>query len=409
MDLDFEKPGKRARYEMGGGEGPRTSFMERLPRDIILDILSRLPVTSLVQFRFVCRGWRLMAQDSLLASKHLCRTAQYNPCLILHCDYPIRNQISFVDISAESRDKDMVRKLTIPFWASMPEFEVVGSCNGLLCLADSLFKDAVYVHNPFTRDFKQLPKSLQYPDQEVVFGFGYHPMTEVYKVVKVVYYRNGYGGFSRFRRITCSQSEVQVLTLGSPTWRSLGKVSYQLDRWPSEALVNGRLHWVTRPRRYVTRFIVSFDLADEQFREIPKPDCGGLSRCNYHLLVLGGCLSAAVHRSNGKLEVWVMKEYDVKESWIKEFNIGAHLPKGLKQDVNRPHRIWRNAPKGRGVRILCLLKNGEILLEYKGRVLVSYNPERGKFKDLTLKGLPNWFQTFVHVGSLSWIDSITES
>ncbi|CBI28934.3 unnamed protein product, partial [Vitis vinifera] len=221
MDLDFEKPGKRARYEMGGGEGPRTSFMERLPRDIILDILSRLPVTSLVQFRFVCRGWRLMAQDSLLASKHLCRTAQYNPCLILHCDYPIRNQISFVDISAESRDKDMVRKLTIPFWASMPEFEV----------------------------------GLQ-----------------------------------------------------------------------------------TAP-------------------QIP-----------------------AVSGSRGEVQ----------------------------QDVNRPHRIWRNAPKGRGVRLLCLLKNGEILLEYKGRVLVSYNPERGKFKDLTLKGLPNWFQTFVHVGSLSWIDSNTE-
>ena len=412
MDLDFEKPGKKARYQVGEEEEetPPTTFMERLPRDIILDILSKLPVTSLVQFRFVCRGWRMLAQDPLLPSMHLSRTAQENPCLILHCDYPIRNQLSFLDISSsDNREKETVRKLSTPFWDSMPEFEVVGSCNGLLCLADSLYKDAVYVYNPFTRDYKQLPKSMQYPDQEVVFGFGFHPMTEVYKVVKIVYYRNGYGRLSQLRRFTCSQSEVQVLTLGrSPTWRSLGKVAYQLDRWPSEALVSGRLHWVTRPKRYVTRFIASFDLADEQFREVPKPNCGGLSRSNYHLLVLKGCLSAAVYRSNGKLEIWVMKEYDVKESWIKEFSIGAHVPKGLKQDLKGLYKILGNALKGRGVRVLCQLKNGEILLEYKGRALFSFDPERRKFKDLTLNGSPNWFQAFVLVGSLNWIDTITD-
>ncbi|KAK9285573.1 hypothetical protein L1049_024768 [Liquidambar formosana] len=200
----------------------------------------------------------------------------------------------------------------------------------------------------------------------------------------------------------------KFFTLGSPMWRSLGKMSYQLDRRPSGSLVSGKLHWVTRRRRYHaarTRCIVSFDLADEKFKEVPKPDCGGLNRCNYHLLVLGGCLSAAVYFNNGKLEIWVMKEYNVKESWVKEFNIGAYVPKGLKQDGDRSFRIWKNSLNGRAVQIVCLLKNGEVLLEYKGRALVCYDPKSGKFKDLLLQKMPKWFQTIVHVGSLNWIDT----
>ena len=46
--------------------------------------------------------------------------------------------------------KRIVKTISIPFSGSMPEFTVVGSCNGLLCLCDSLYKDAVYIYNPFT-------------------------------------------------------------------------------------------------------------------------------------------------------------------------------------------------------------------------------------------------------------------
>ncbi|KAL5861796.1 hypothetical protein ACOSQ4_003092 [Xanthoceras sorbifolium] len=398
----------------------QTTGMEILPREIVLDILSRLPITSLVQFKFVCRGWRALAEDPVLANLQLFTKAEdQNPCLILHCDFPIRNELYFIDFSAqetgccsgENSEKKKVKKFHTPFQDRMPEFDVVGSCNGLLCLSDSLYNDAIYIYNPFTRDYLELPKSLQYPDQEVVFGFGFHPRTKDYKVIKIVYYRKTCGSTSsssnqRARRVIYPRSDVQIYTLGSPAWRSLGKVSYQFVRRPAEALVNGRLHWVTRPRRYSpARRIVSLDIADEQLREVPKPDCGGLNRCNFHLAVLRGCISAAVYGNYGKLEIWVMKEYDVKESWVKEFNIGAYIPKGIKLNLDRPFKIWKNAVNGRVVRVLCVLDNGEILLEHKSRVLVSFDPKNGKFKDLTFKGMPNWFQTIVHLGSFNWIDT----
>ncbi|KAK8674287.1 hypothetical protein V6N13_112581 [Hibiscus sabdariffa] len=412
MDLDHENHAKRRKTKTQNDQQQQQqpTVMETLPNEIIVDILSRLPITSLVQFKFVCRRWRALAQDPVLADMLLSLKADGNddPCLILHGDFPIRNLLYFLDLSVHNQDKEKVKRLYVPFQATMPEFDVVGSCNGLLCLSDSLYNDALYVHNPFTMDFMELPKSRQYPDQELVFGFGFHPKTKEYKVVKIVYYRNTSNySYGRARRTVYPQSDVQIFTLGTSSWRSLGKVSYQFVRRPSEALVCGRLHWVSRPRRYhPARRIISFDLADEQFREVPKPDCGGLNKCNFHLSVLRGRLAVAVYGNYGKLEIWVLKCYNEKESWAKEFTIGAYMPKCLKLnlDRHRPMKIWKNnGSNGKVVRVLCLLENGEVLLEYKNRVLVSYDPKKGKFRDLVFQGIPNWFQTVVHTGSLNWL------
>ncbi|XP_010547227.1 PREDICTED: F-box protein At3g07870 [Tarenaya hassleriana] len=401
------------------------SSLEALPVEIIADIFSRLPITSLVRLTFVCRSWRSLAQDPLLLNAHLSSSANpARPCLLFHCDFPIRNELHFSDLSSygsseEAGRSSKTKKFSLPFAAAMPEFDVVGSCNGLLCLSDSLYNDSLYVYNPFTRNCVELPEtSAKYHDQELVFGFGFHPRTKDYKVVKIVYYRSNSNGNSsssssgyRARgRIQFKQSEVHVLTLSSRTellsWRSLGKAPYKFVKRSSEALVNGRLHFVTRPRRHVpARKFISFDLEDEEFREIPKPDSGGLNRSNHRLVNLKGCLSAVVYGNYGKLDIWVMKSYGVKESWVKEYSVGAYLPKGLKQNLDRPMWIWKNAENGKVVRVLCVLENGEILLEYKSRVLVSYDPNKGKFKDLVLSGLPNWFHTVVHVGTLAWFDT----
>ncbi|KAJ6680549.1 hypothetical protein OIU79_020119 [Salix purpurea] len=259
MDLDSEKHSKRRKTKVE--DDPQTTGMELLPREIAHDILSRLPITSLVQFKCVCRAWRALLQDPQLVNLYLTFSTLVTdqPCLILHCDFPIRNNLYFVDFAAHEEEKEKVKTIRAPFSSVMPEFEVVGSCNGLLCLSDSLYNDSLFIYNPFTGRYKELPKSFQYPDQEVVFGFGFNARTKEYKVIRIVYYRNRHGGYPRSRRAIYSLSEVQVLTLGCPEWRSLGKVSYRLVRRASGALVNGRLHWISRPcRNKPARRLVSF-------------------------------------------------------------------------------------------------------------------------------------------------------
>ncbi|KAF5481008.1 hypothetical protein F2P56_001704 [Juglans regia] len=383
--------------------------LESLPRDLILCILSRLPVSSFVQLRSVCTGWCMLARDPDLVNKYRsCMDEINNPCLIFHSDCTIKNQLHFVefpDCNHESKEK--AKRFHVPFWEVMPEFDVLGSYNGLLCLSDSLQNDALCVCNPFTGNYQDLPKSTLFLNQQVVYGFGFHPTTKEYKVLKIVYYMNSNKDYLRALRVYVElDSEVQIFTLGSSTWRSLGKVGYlhHLYQWHSQVLVNGRLHWVTWPRRYHHGIkIISFDLAEEQFLEVPSTPLMGF---NYHLVVLGGCLFAAVYFNYCKLEIWVMAEYGVEESWIKKFDIRAHMPKGLKEDP--ANQFFKNSKiiwKGGYIRVLCLLKNGDILLEYKNRALVSYGPKSGEFKDVIFQGMPKWYQTIVHVGSLTWIDT----
>ncbi|XP_041009316.1 F-box protein At3g07870-like [Juglans microcarpa x Juglans regia] len=290
MDSYLEKEDEKKIRSKLEGEEPSCKI-DSLPRELILDILSRLPISSLIQLKSVCRAWRMLARHPDLMSIHSTRMAKNNPCLILHSDYPIRNQLYFVDIPADYNKEEKVKRFHVPFTAAMPEFNVVGSRKG---------------------SAKNFP-SMQYSNLgEVVFGFGFDPTTKEYKVVKIVSYNiNADRIYGRSLRVADMIPEAQVFSLGCSTWRIMGKLKYHLDQWSSQVLVNRRLHWVAWTRSYPRRTIVSFDLADEQFKEIRTPFKG----CNYH------CLSAAVYCNHGELEIWVMTEYDVEESWIKKFDI----------------------------------------------------------------------------------------
>ncbi|KAJ0052554.1 hypothetical protein Pint_01898 [Pistacia integerrima] len=346
--------------------------MEYLPPEVVVNILSRLPITSLLQCKLVCRAWRSLSKDPHLVSMRFSCVGKNDPSLILHCDYPIQNQLYSLDLSAHDEDNLRVNKICVP---TLPEYEVIGSCKGLLCLCDSLTKTQFYIYNPFTRDHKQLLKSIEFPIREVAFRFrfGSHPITKEYKVLNIVYHRTKPRTVRNPVQIYRPESQVQIFTLGF-----IGRLGH-------------------RGMVQIARSS-PLDLADEQFRVVPKPTCGGLDGCSFSLVALGGCLSAAVSHKNGQIEIWVMKDYDVKESWTKDFSIGTHVPRGLEKKVPKSFRASKFLNHFPIIRVLCLMKNGNILLVYKGRALVSYDKIMGTFRDIMFDGMPNWFEAVVHEG-----------
>ncbi|KAK8483395.1 hypothetical protein V6N11_029089 [Hibiscus sabdariffa] len=380
-------------------------MMDRLPREVIVNLLSMLPLTALLNSKLVCRAWRTLIQDPFLISKHLDKAAGNDPSFILESNWPVPDQRHFIDFF-DHGEGEVVSKKFHPINFPTTAMSLIDSCNGLLCMHDSSRR--VFVCNPFTRLYTELPELVKYPSVLGHLSFGFNQTTKQYKVIQIVFRRQlrrvDSGTIST--SISSTQSEVQILTVGSPCWRNLGTIPYRFIHSKSKALVHGRFHWLTRPNNNTTAtLLISFDLETEQFHEVHMPDsCCNSDEYFRQLMVVRGCLSAIVFRGDygERVEIWIMKEYGVKESWIKEIRIGAYClpPTLLQQEILDSGSVLRPTIF---VRFLCVLKSGEILSVYKSKALVVYDPRQGTFRELTFPEMPDRFKIVVHVGSLNWL------
>ncbi|MBA0715474.1 hypothetical protein Golax_014367 [Gossypium laxum] len=405
--------------------------MDRLPQELVIDILSRLPISTIMQSKSVNRAWRILIRNQVFVNMHFKRMVENDPSFILQIrDQPIQSQLYFGDFSSHPNDRNVTiitKKLTmLPL---LTNFHLVSSCNGLLCLRGTHRSlGLICIYNPFTRDSIELPKLIaKGPSHQVgVLGFGLDATTNKYKVVEVSYKRIYRASPSHVVRPvnrlapqiiapSSIDSEVHILTVGngSPTRRNLGSFPFHFMCQKSQVLVNAKLHWISYPRgskAYLA--IMSFDLGNEQFKEVPRPDCISSDRQFHELVVLRGCLSAVCFDyDNEELEIWVMKEYDVKESWVKEFSIGTYLPKILQPDERESLDSSMFYMPKTCMRVLCQLRSGGILLEYKIKALFVYDPHCRTFQNfqLTFEGNPRCFTLAVHVASLNWIDTFIEA
>jgi len=106
------------------------------------------------------------------------------------------------------RTFDRISKVGIPFHFPSGFVEIVDSCNGLLCLADS--DNDKYLWNPFIRKFKKLPDTCLGKLTNVKLGFAYHYENNDYKVVRI--------SSPPFLQ-TVPLSKIEVYTLSSDSWR----------------------------------------------------------------------------------------------------------------------------------------------------------------------------------------------
>ncbi|KAK9185503.1 hypothetical protein WN943_025859 [Citrus x changshan-huyou] len=190
-----------------------------------------------------------LALDPRLPSLHQGRANAENPGLILHCDFPSSNELYSVNLEQYN---NQITSINARLKSSISEYHIVGSSNGMLCIASALHSKPIFACNPFGRDFIELQSGL-----------------------------------------------------GDDAWRSLGRplIPWRVNPGPSQALLNGALHWLSKchnqfpSRASPCSRILSFDLAEEKLKEIGRPSCGSLDCCRFHLVVLRGCLSA-VHCSD---------------------------------------------------------------------------------------------------------------
>ena len=187
-----------------------------LPYDIVLNILERLPVKSVIRFRFVCKFWDSLITTPYFISTHLNfnnKDSHDNAHgYVIHMGSS-RSSDRQVCTVALDRPLDRISDVQIPVDISLNSVQMVGSCNGLLCFAKHGSRKAIYFCNPSIRKFKTLPEPCLGHLKHVSLGFAYHYEKNNYKVVRIS---------SSSWMSTVSLPEIEVYTLSSDSWRSVG-------------------------------------------------------------------------------------------------------------------------------------------------------------------------------------------
>jgi F-box interacting protein len=318
---------------------------ELLPYDVVFDILTRLPVKSLVRFRCVSKSWNSIITSPDFITTHLNRpkSLSNNKGYLLYVpksdNYYAQNLC--IDVYSD-RTLTHISRFQVPFSAYM-----VGFCNGMFCLRNHRY-NVLYLWNPSIRKFKMISTPhLIHPSVPVAIGLAYHSQNNDFKILRIVLAR-GYNA---------PPAEVEVYSLSTDSWRrfviSLGSIDY-IGLQPS-LFFNGALHSIAWSRN--RKSILSFDVNDERFREIMLPqnyEDDILDLTMFGLAVFKGSLAFFVWGASlesGICYLWVMREYGVVESWTK-----ISLP----LDSVKNFFGWTDS--------------GELLVDIKDRGLVSYDP-----------------------------------
>jgi hypothetical protein len=220
------------------------SYFDNLPSRLTANILLPLPIKSLLVCRCVCKIWKTMISEPHFAKLHFERSPislmirTHGSDLVsrtlhlLECEpekfefgsnnlvkldsmfkLPLHDGKLFKEKRNEIKNKSMhlfrasillmnkYDKINIReklrFYTdcrlSYGKFNIVNSCNSLLCLSDPYTENPLVICNPVTGEFIRLPKATTTPFKlntggvrmQGHSGLGFQPKTNEYKVIKM--------------------------------------------------------------------------------------------------------------------------------------------------------------------------------------------------------------------------------
>ncbi|XP_015570816.1 F-box/kelch-repeat protein At3g06240 [Ricinus communis] len=352
----------------------------------------------LVRFRCVCKSWCALLSDPkfiyeklLFSGEHQNYDNSPHPVVVKRQDISTRNYF-FSVFSCDTFEISAPREIPYPkdIMMNMSDISIVGSSsNGFICLRDiydpdivlSNWKDCyetdcnMILWNPLTSEIKIIPKSNASRPPNTTYSrlllveFGFDRKSNDCKILKT---------FLVFHNGPQSDYFVEIYSLSNDSWRAVDVVVpfkfYSFDDRCHYTGANGEFHWWSKDENGQYQ-IVSFDLSDEKFKTSPLPDA--IDTCfrfwtffclsEYVTMLLSSDCSFGVEF----IDIWIMYEYGVKESWTKLFTVSS-LP-----CVERPLGFWRN---------------GELFMATWSGQLLLWNPGTETITEFQIDGVPESLQ-----------------
>lgn len=314
--------------------------------ELIEEILSRLPVKTLLRFKTVSKSWNNLISETRFWKLHLKQSMiDHNRIKIMYL-HDCHTSLVYDARTGRPEDTD-------------EDTSFLAYCNGLFCI--SIAED-VFLWNPSTAQTRRISNSeIEFPTHSrtwasVFFGLGYHSASDDYKLVRI----------SMFGRIDF-QTEVKIYSRNSDNWRRIQDFPYEFPYGCPGVYVNGCLHWIVQMWDDVRHHKVAvLDLADESYSLIPLPEF----RCRDLYFQIGSLdekLVVFYSCEDYTSDIWFLKEHGRAESWTR-IKITAHC-------VSSFEAFFYFQP-------LCLFKPDKILLRLGAKKIGSFDVEEKQLSDI---------------------------
>ncbi|PKA50507.1 Putative F-box protein [Apostasia shenzhenica] len=308
--------------------------------DLTLNILLRLPGSSVVSIRSVCKLWNSITRNPNFIKTHLIAHSSDPdpPSLIIFSqeDSHVGHRYHLTVLDGSMKQTFRLTRSSDPILATPP-------CNGLICLFD--YRRNIQICNPTTRQIVSLPRPAA--DSSTIANsfpkcfLGFHPQTEEYKVVRFFYREQRH--LNRTYNLGC-----ETFTLGkSHSWRYVGSITSYITG--PGINVDGCVYWMSGVSSETIEKIIVLDLKSETFRLISPPSIDDYlndTKGIISLALLEGrlCLVNSPVSSSGAMDIWMMKN----SLWIHKYHvpIAYHL---------QGHRSWPEP---------VLVHNGKMLVRW---------------------------------------------
>ncbi|XP_060191162.1 F-box/kelch-repeat protein At3g06240-like [Lycium barbarum] len=330
----------------------------KLLDDVMIDISKRLPAKSLIRFKCVSKSWCTMINSPDFISIHYNYDSLSNHFIFRKRYLKIKkstesiyyNGKNMLSLHSNNESFECIAP-NIEYLDNYIGVDIAGPCNGIVCFASYR---GIILYNPTLREFWELPSSILpppphlYPSNKLNYcmsmtiGIGFDPQMNDYMVVRVLdscyeYEFEDFDNCDKYKHI----SKVKFYNLSTNYWRELENLEYKTDSsLCSHVLFNRAYDWHGYLKSYDS-CIVSFNFSTKKFQKLPFPD-GLVNEGRQSLFVLNQTLALICFTENylrdvllhQSIDIWVMKKYGVRESWIKEFTVGPML-------IKAPLSVWK--------------------------------------------------------------------
>ncbi|KAK1401162.1 F-box domain-containing protein [Heracleum sosnowskyi] len=197
---------------------------------------------------------------------------------------------------------------------------IVGSCNGLLCVAYERSKKQtgkrLYLWNPATGKVKHIPENTNVNNidiYDVSIGFCFDFSSSDYKVVRIV----KEDGFASER------SRVVMYSLIKNYWKEIKvELNFKVIDYICPAIVKGSIYWIIVLLDQEQFALLSFNVKSEIFRTISLPGSIMCRQDTSYICLFEFKESVALidEKDDEDISIWTL---DDDSCWIKKFTISS--------------------------------------------------------------------------------------